>query len=136
MTKKHREETAAERRAANNKIRGMKLLPQEIRKKLPPLYAQDGKGGQIVAYAKWFTPDGEWTWYICESEPIQDDDCNGTDYTLFGLVEGHEKELGYFRLSEIESIRGSMGLPIERDLWWSPKTLAEIAPEMFPEGKE
>jgi hypothetical protein len=26
-----------------------------------------------------------------------------------------------------------MGLPIERDLWWKPKTLEEIAPEMFRE---
>ena len=34
-------------------------------------------------------------------------------------------------LSELESVRGPMGLPIERDLWWKPKTLAEVAPEMF-----
>ena len=67
---------------------------------------------------------------------MQDDDSNGTDYTLFGLVEGHEKELGYVRLSEIESIRGPMGLPVERDLWWSPKTLAEIVPEKFPSKEE
>jgi hypothetical protein len=24
-----------------------------------------------------------------------------------------------------------MGLPIERDLYWSPKTLGDIAPELF-----
>jgi hypothetical protein len=30
-----------------------------------------------------------------------------------------------------------MGLPIERDLHWQPKTLEEIAPEMFrPSEKE
>jgi hypothetical protein len=34
-------------------------------------------------------------------------------------------------LSELESVNGPMGLPIERDLWWKPKTLEEIAPEMF-----
>lgn len=33
---------------ANDKIRGMKLLPKEIRETLPPLYAQDGKGGKAV----------------------------------------------------------------------------------------
>jgi len=46
-------------------------------------------------------------------------------------VEGQEKELGYFSLAELEGVRGPMGLAIERDLHWTPKTLAEIAPEMF-----
>ena len=55
------------------------------------------------------------------------------DFKFFGLVEGHEKELGYFVLSELEEVRGPMGLPIERDLHFKPKTLEEIAPEMFRE---
>jgi hypothetical protein len=53
------------------------------------------------------------------------------DFHFFGLVDGHEKELGYVALSELESVRGPMGLPVERDLHWQPKTLEEIAPEMF-----
>ena len=61
MNKKRTVLAAAEQRVANNRIRGMKLLPQSIRRKLPPLYAQDGRSGQAVAYAKWFTPDGAWT---------------------------------------------------------------------------
>ena len=47
---------AADKRAANNKIRGMKLLTKELRRKLPPLYSQDGKGGKAIAYLKLFTP--------------------------------------------------------------------------------
>ena len=31
-------------------------------------------------------------------------------------VDGFEKELGYFSLRELESARGPLGLPIERDL--------------------
>lgn len=46
----------------------MKLLTQEIRKKLPPLYAQDGKKEQAVVYLKYFTPDAQWTWYILYAE--------------------------------------------------------------------
>jgi hypothetical protein len=53
---------------ANNKIPGMKLLTQEIRKKLPPLYAQDGKGGKAIAYLKLFTPDSGFTWWITYAE--------------------------------------------------------------------
>lgn len=100
----------------------MKLLTQEIRKKLPPLYSQEDKGGKAIVQVKFFTPDSNWTWYATEFD--------GED-TFFGFVHGFEKELGYFSLKELESVRGPMGLPIERDLYWSPKTLEEIAPEMF-----
>ncbi|MCO6438577.1 MAG: DUF2958 domain-containing protein [Phycisphaerae bacterium] len=100
----------------------MKLLTKALRRRLPPLYAQDGKGGHAVAYVKFFTPDSGWTWYGVEYD--------GED-TFFGLACGFEKELGYFSLSELESARGPMGLPIERDLYWEPKTLSEIAPELF-----
>ncbi len=109
---------------SNDKVRGMKLLPQEIRDILSPLYSQDGKGGKAVVYAKFFCPSSSWTWLATEFD--------GHD-TFFGLVEGFEKELGYFSLSELESITGPMGLPIERDLWFKPKTLEEIAPDMFQE---
>ena len=112
----------ANKRVANNKMRGMKLLTEEIRKKLPPLYSQDGKGGKAVALVKYFTPSSSWTWYASEFD--------GED-TFFGLVDGQFKELGYFNLSELESVSGPMGLPIERDLYWQPKTLEEIAPELF-----
>ena len=44
----------------------MKLLTEEIKKKLPPLYAQDGKGGKAVVHVKFFTPDANWTWYATE----------------------------------------------------------------------
>jgi len=122
---------------ANNKLRGMKLLPEEIREILPPLYAQDGKGGKAVAYLKLFTPDSGFTWWITEGGPIKDEQGNEVDYHLFALVEGHCKELGYVSLTELEELRGPMGLPVERDLYWQPKTLAEIAPEMFTyEDKE
>ena len=50
-------------------------------------------------------------------------------------MEGQFKELGYVSLKELEEVRGPMGLPIERDLYWQPKTLEEIAPEMFKEVK-
>ena len=121
----------ADERTANNKIRGMKLLTQEICRKLPPLYSQDGKGGKAVAYVRYFSPSSSWSWYATEGEPVMDDSGQEVDYRFFGLVDGHVKELGYFSLAEFESVSGPMGLPIERDLHWQPKTLEEIAPELF-----
>ena len=36
----------------------MKLLTKELEKKLPALYAQDGKGDKATAYVKFFYPMG------------------------------------------------------------------------------
>lgn len=125
--------TAAVKRAkkviANDRIRGMKLLTKEIRDQLPPLYSQDGKGGKAVAYVKFFIDS--WTWWATEGEPVSDDCGSEVDYKFFGLVEGFEKELGYFSLTELESVRNLIGMPVERDLHFKPKTLEEIAPELF-----
>jgi len=118
---------------ANDRIRGMKLLPKEIREQLPPLYSQDGKGGKAVVYVKYFTPSSNWTWLATEGEPVLDESQNEVNYRFFGLVFGHEREFGYFLLSELEEVRGPLGLPIERDLWFKPKALEEIAPDMFQE---
>ena len=93
----------------------MKLLTKELLAKLPKLYSQEDVSDPIVL-AKFFDPCGSWTWFIIEGEP------EGDDFRFFGLVHGHERELGYFMLSELEDIKGPFGLGIERDLNWDPKT--------------
>ena len=114
----------------------MKLLTEELRKKLPPLYSQDGKGGKAIAYLRFFTPDSGFTWWITEGSPIKDGNGNEVDFHFFGLVEAQDKELGYVSLSELENVHGPMGLPIERDLHFKPTKLKEIAPEMFRDQKD
>ena len=96
----------------------MKLLTQVIRKALPPLYSQDGKGEAVIAHVKFFTPDSNWTWYATEFDPESG--------LFFGLVQGFEEELGSFSLAELESARGPLGLPIERDLYFKPQPLSEL----------
>jgi hypothetical protein len=39
----------------------MDLLPEELRKTLPPLYSQETSSAPVV-HAKFFTPDAGWTW--------------------------------------------------------------------------
>ena len=95
----------------------MKLLTKADRARLPALRAQDGLGEEAVAYVKFFTPDGSWTWYATEFD--------GEDL-FFGLVDGQFAELGYFRLSELAEGRGPLGLRIERDRYWEPRTLGEV----------
>ena len=98
----------------------MKLLTQEVKTKLPPLYSQEDKGGKAIAHVKFFTPDSNWTWWATEFD--------GED-TFFGLAIGFEIELGYFSLAELEEARGPLGLPIERDLHFDPKSLGELKQE-------
>ena len=95
----------------------MKLITEEIKRLLPKLYEQDGKGYDAIAYVKFFTPDSNWTWYVTEFD--------GKDI-FFGLVDGFEKELGYFSLKELQSVKGPLGLKIERDLYFVPTKLEEL----------
>jgi len=39
----------------------MKLLTKELVKKLPRLYAQDGKGMNAIAFVKFFALFSDWT---------------------------------------------------------------------------
>ena len=94
-----------------------KLLPEEVAKTLPPLYSTEGQGMSAVARVKFFTPDSCWTWYAVEF--------NGQD-TFYGLVIGLERELGYFFLSELESVKGPHCLPVERDLYFLPTPLSRL----------
>lgn len=103
----------------------MKLLTKEIKNKIPKLFSQDGKGQDAIAYVKFFTPDSSWTWYATEGEAQFDDQGNEVDFLFFGLVYGHEKELGYFTLKELENARGPRGLNIERDMYFEPAPLKE-----------
>ena len=95
----------------------MELLTNELRAKLPKLYANEKLGMNAIAQVKFFTPDAQWTWYATEFD--------GED-TFFGLVVGFEMELGYFLLSELQEVRGGLGLPVERDKFFEPTTLKEL----------
>ncbi len=106
-----------------------KLLTKEIRKRLPALYAQDGKGMDAIAYARWFYAYGSsGVWYLTEFDHDSGDTC-------FGWAEIHPGcgELGYFSLKELESLEARIngkripGLQaIERDIHFTPKPLSEI----------
>ena len=91
-------------------------MTADLRTQLPQLYSQE-EVDDPKAIAKYFTPDANWTWYATEFD--------GKD-TFFGLVDGLEKELGYFSLAELESVKGPFGLGVERDLWFEPTPLSEL----------
>jgi len=74
---------------------------------------------------KLFTPDAQCTWLLSELEPDDPDIAFG----LCALGMGYP-ELGSVRISELESVRGHLGLPVERDRYFRPcKTLSAYADE-------
>lgn len=93
----------------------MKLLTKEILKTLPALYSNENNPDPMVR-VKFFHPMSNWTWYGIEYD--------GKDL-FYGLVDGFEKELGYFSLFELQSVKVH-GLGVERDMYFTPKPLSEI----------
>jgi hypothetical protein len=92
----------------------LKLLTKELRDTIPRLYSGE-KARDPIVRCKFFLPDAQWTWYVLEFD--------GED-TFFGYVVGLEAELGYFSLRELESVRGPLGLKVERDLYFEPMPLS------------
>ena len=85
--------------------------------KLPAL-RDDGKSASL-ARVKLFNPTGAGTWYISEYDP--------ETRMAYGYADIQEGEYGYISMAELVDFRGQFGLPIERDLHWSPRPLSECA---------
>jgi len=100
----------------------MKLMTKAIENKLPKLYSQENEKDPVCKL-KFFTPDSSFSWFITEGQKED----NG-DWLFFGKVVSHlcpEGELGYTTLSQLKEIRGSLRLPVERDMYFSEKPLSQ-----------
>lgn len=97
----------------------MKMMTKELEAEFARQGQTDGKGEENTqVLAHYFA--GSWDWWATEYNP--------TDRTFFGLVKGFEVELGYFSLDELEGNsceKRPLG-GVERDLYWHPKSLAEV----------
>ena len=99
----------------------MKLITKEIEKTLPPLYGQD-EVEDPICNLKFFTPDAGWTWYISEGSEQEDG-----DWLFFSKVISPmcpDGEFGYVLLSQLKQIKGSLGLSVERDLYFTMKKIS------------
>ena len=94
----------------------MKLITKELLKKLPPLYTNENVKDPMIV-AKFFALGSNWTWFAMEFD--------GED-TFFGMVHGFEKELGYFSLKELQSLKIGMIPMVERDINWRARRLSEL----------
>ena len=91
------------------------------------LMAADNPDFDPVPVVKLFTPDAAAVWLLAWTDP-QDPDIA---YGLCDLGLGFP-ELGTVRLTEIMSVRGILGLPVERDRHWTAEqSLNDYAAEAF-----
>ncbi len=115
----------------------MKLLTADLRERLlkngriRQQLELDGEADlDFLPVVKLFTPDAGCTWLLTEIDPEDPDIAFGLCDVGFGCPE-----LGSVSLSELESVRGRLGLPIERDLHFAPtKTLSAYADEARKHG--
>jgi hypothetical protein len=114
----------------------MKLLTIELRRRLlqnGELQARiKGTPAELDFFpvVKLFTPDANCTWLLTELDPENPDIAFG----LCDLGMGFP-ELGNVSISELEHVKGPLGLSVERDLWFSPhKTLLNYAAEARSKG--
>ena len=102
----------------------MKLLTETIKKAMPALYSTElptaDRPRKFIC--KFFDPCGSWSWYVMEGEERE----NG-NWMFYGLVDGFEKEWGYFTLHELESVKGPFGLGIERDIFFENEEVSKYA---------
>ena len=91
----------------------MNLMTDELKKIVPPFYSsEDVELEDKIVYAKFFLLDAGWSWYVLEYDEATN--------TIFALVDGFEKELGYQNIDELEMVRGHLSLYVERDLHFKP----------------
>ncbi len=98
----------------------MKIVTEEFETlfKDYPLYSQEHEDDPLVI-AKLFDPCGSASWFLLEYDPVEK--------RAFGYVTGMTSdELDYISLTEMESIKGLLGIGIEQDMYFVQKRLSEL----------
>jgi hypothetical protein len=99
----------------------MKLITKELEKKLPRLRETENQSDPMVI-VKLFG-GSSFTWFLTEYDPV-----SKMGFGYVDLGDPDNAELGYFSITELESLRfPPFGLGVERDLWFDSKPLSEIA---------
>ena len=97
----------------------MKLMTKQLLKRFAEVGSQEYVEDPIVI-AKFFNPTGAGTWYATEYDPW--------DKIFFGYVSifgDWNDEWGSFSLEELENSVGSIGLGIERDIYFTEQPFSE-----------
>lgn len=95
----------------------MRLLTQELRRKLPRLYATEEQNNPTLI-CKFYLSMTPWVWYATEFD--------GKD-TFYGYVEGSfKKDFEYFSLRRLENLQGPFRIRVQRDYTFKPQRLSDV----------
>ena len=109
------------------------LLTNEQRLKMMEngIESQENHACNHWPVVKLFTPDAGCTWLLSELDPEEPDIAFGLCDLGLGFPE-----LGYVSISEIARLRGSLGLPVERELGFkATKSLLEYSKDARNAGR-
>ena len=108
----------------------MQLMTKELEKRFAKVGSQEDVKDPVVI-AKFFNPAGAGTWYATEYDPER--------RVFFGYVSifgDHNDEWGSFSLAELEEYRGTFGVGIERDLYFTEQPISRVIPKAVGEGED
>jgi hypothetical protein len=111
----------------------MNLISGELRAQLLANGQQSlaDEGFDPPPVVKLFTPDASATWLLTEIDPGDEDHAFGLCDVGLGFPE-----LGYVSLAELMTVRGRLGLPVERDLHFkADKPISAYAREARMAGR-
>lgn len=95
-------------------------MTKELETRFAEVGSQESNANPIVI-AKYFNPCGAGTWYATEYDPA-----NKMFFGYVSILGGWNDEWGFFSLEELETIRGPLGLGIERDLYCGEFPISKV----------
>ena len=99
----------------------MELLTDDLRARLPPLYAQEAEA-EPDGLRQFFLPGTGWTWYVMEGEPA------GGRFLFFGFVVGTKANSATSCSPSWKFDCRPSGLTVERDLTFTEGRLTDVVP--------
>ena len=93
----------------------MQMFTKEQERRLTRQWDGYERGKSIEPLVKLFTPDASATWWIAAIKP-------GDPELMYGMADLGlgVAEWGLIPRSDLESLTGALGLPVERDRYWKP----------------
>lgn len=101
----------------------MDLMTKALEAEFKKIGCQENVKDPLVV-AHFFNPCGAGDWWATEYDPETRE--------FFGYVSifrDHNDEWGPFSLDELESVKGPLGIGIERDLHFEPTPISKVCPK-------
>jgi hypothetical protein len=101
----------------------MQLIPDELRTRLPPLFAQEAEDEPYV-YARLFLPGTSLSWYVLEGETTE-----ASGFVMGCFFTGQEEaSFGHFPESFLDGFRGPNDETVQLDPNFTEGKLTDVVP--------